>query len=211
MAVLFASVLLGAPSVRADIYRFVDKDGVEHFSNQKLDSRYQLYIREGMNKRRPARHTVRGETRALRPHGGYDYYIREASAIHGLDENLIKAMIRVESNFDASAVSHKGAKGLMQIMPENYPRLGITDPFDPRQSILGGASYLRSMIDRFDGNLRLALAAYNAGPTTVARYRSIPPIRETEEYVAKVINHYFEYRKAARQRHLLEGSYRVVR
>ena len=104
----------------------------------------------------------------------------------GLSFHLLKALIRVESNFDSQAVSKAGAMGLMQIMPENIKALKIRDPFDPRDNILGGALYLKTLIERFEGKLPLALAAYNAGPSVVDKYQAIPPIKETEEYVHKV-------------------------
>ncbi|HUG55235.1 MAG TPA: lytic transglycosylase domain-containing protein [Vicinamibacteria bacterium] len=112
--------------------------------------------------------------------------IQEAAALHGLSASLIRAVIQTESQFNPMAVSRVGAKGLMQLMPITARHVGIENPFDPRENVLGGTKYLSSMLRRFDGNTARALAAYNAGPTTVARYRGVPPYRETQGYVRKI-------------------------
>ena len=115
----------------------------------------------------------------------FDLLIAEASQRYGVDPMLVKAVIKVESNFDPRAVSHAGAKGLMQLMDATGKQLGVADPFDAKQNVEGGAAYLRQMLDRF-GDLSLALAAYNAGPEAVDRYRGIPPYAETQRYVSLV-------------------------
>jgi len=115
----------------------------------------------------------------------FDHLIVEASQRHGVDPSLIKAVIKVESNFNPRAVSSAGAKGLMQLMDATGEQLGVSDPFDARQNIEGGVAYLRQMMDRFD-NLSLALAAYNAGPQAVAKYQGVPPYAETQSYVSLV-------------------------
>jgi hypothetical protein len=124
--------------------------------------------------------------RALPATIAYNDAIKEAADLYELDPNLIRAIIRAESAFNPFAVSRVGAQGLMQLMPEVAEELNVLDPFDPRQNIFGGARYLRSLLDRHDGNLDLAVASYNAGPTAVARYNGIPPYRETRNYVKKV-------------------------
>ena len=173
--------LITAP-VCADIYMYLDSDGILHFTNTPTSSHYKLYIKE-KPKKSPADEAM----------DRYDHIIKEAAYISGISFALIKAMIRVESNFDSEAVSQKGAMGLMQIMPKNFDALEIDDPFDPRENIIGGSVYFQRMMDRYEGKLPLALAAYNAGPSTVDRYRGIPPIKETEEYVKKVMNYYYAY------------------
>jgi len=112
--------------------------------------------------------------------------IQEAAALHGVDADLVKAVIQTESRFDPRAQSGVGAKGLMQLMPRTAKAVGIEDPFDPRQNIFGGVKYLGQMMERYNGNTALALAAYNAGPGNVRRHRGVPPFRETRGYISKI-------------------------
>ncbi len=170
---------------RADIYVYIDSEGVMHFTNTPTSSNYKVYMSESLVRKRPPANIA-----------NYDDVIKEAARRHGLQSSLLKALIHVESYFDPQAVSSKGAMGLMQIMPENLKILNISDPFDPWQNIMGGATYLKSMLDRFRGQLPLALAAYNAGPTAVERYRDIPPYPETEIYVRKVMKYFHLYKKS---------------
>jgi soluble lytic murein transglycosylase-like protein len=116
-----------------------------------------------------------------------------ASKSHGVEPGLVKAVVHAESNFDRRAVSRKGAQGLMQLMPGTARSLGVDDPFDAWQNIYGGTRYLGALIDRYDGNLKLALAAYNAGAKAVTRHGGIPPYRETQGYVRRVLNLYRRY------------------
>jgi len=113
-------------------------------------------------------------------------FIQEAATTHGLSPSLIRAVIQTESRFNPLAVSRVGAQGLMQLMPTTARHVGIENPFDPRENILGGTKYLSTLLDRFKGNTARALAAYNAGPTVVARHRGLPPYRETQGYVRKI-------------------------
>ena len=116
----------------------------------------------------------------------YDDIIGEAARTYDLDPRMIRAVMQAESAFNAMAVSPVGALGLMQLMPAVAEELGVTDPLDPRQNIMGGSKYLKQLLDAHDGNVRLALASYNAGPGNVAKYRAIPPFKETRDYVKKV-------------------------
>lgn len=117
----------------------------------------------------------------------YDAIVAEAAKTYGLDPRIIRAVMQTESSFDATAVSPAGALGLMQLMPAVAAELGVTDPLDPRQNIMGGSKYLKQLLDLHDGNVRLALASYNAGPGNVAKYRAIPPFKETRNYVKNVV------------------------
>ncbi len=178
-------VLISTPGKsHADIYMYLDSNGVLHFSNVPTSSQYRLYIKE-----RPGRTIESGTPKS------YDRIIREAARIHGVSEPLLKAIIKAESNFDPRAVSKKGAKGLMQIMPDNYRSLNILNPFNPRENIMGGAKYFKTLHNRYNGRLPLVLAAYNAGPTVVDKYKSIPPFPETQNYVEKVMKYYYVYKK----------------
>ena len=124
--------------------------------------------------------------RALEPERAYDDIIAEAAAEFDLDPALIRSVMRAESAFNPMVISPAGAQGLMQLMPALAEEMGVVDPFDPRQNIMGGAKYLRWLLDHNRGNIPLTLAGYNAGPTIVAKYRKVPPFRETQNYVKKI-------------------------
>lgn len=126
-----------------------------------------------------------------------DERIQDAAIRSALDPALVKAVIQVESNFKSKATSHKGAKGLMQVMPKTAEALGIQEPFHPTDNLMGACDYLRKLINRYRGNLELALAAYNAGPSNVERFGGIPPFKETQNYVSKVMKLYKELKKSS--------------
>jgi len=176
-------IFTGVLCCHADIYSYIDSDGVLHFTNVPTSSNYKFYLSEN-----PSRVTNKYST------SKYDHFISEASIRYGVSFPLLKALIKIESNFNPKAVSKAGAMGLMQIMPENFEALKITNPFNPRENILGGTLYLKQLMNRFEGKLPLALAAYNAGPTKVERYKKIPPIKETENYVMKIMKSYYLYK-----------------
>jgi soluble lytic murein transglycosylase len=183
LACCIGLLAVAAPAwAESGIYTYVDSRGVTHFSNVPNDSRYTPLVKP---KRVGRRH------RAPR-NGSYDPLIRVTAARHGLPPALVKAVIAAESAFNETAVSRKGAQGLMQLMPATAAELGVTNAFAAEQNVSGGARYLREMMDRF-GNLRYAVAAYNAGPTAVMRYRGIPPYPETRDYVQRVLTYYRHY------------------
>ena len=178
LAALTVLVTLAVPAA-AETFRFVESDGTVHLTNTPTDP---LYIRMGFSG------TDRGWLKLPVPDlAPYAREIREAAARYGVEEALIKAVIRVESAFNTRAVSPKGARGLMQLMPATASMLGVRNAFDPRQNIEGGVRHLRGLIDRFGSDLKLALAAYNAGEQAVVNYGGVPPYRETRDYVARIL------------------------
>jgi soluble lytic murein transglycosylase len=201
LALACLMLLAAASTALADIYSYVDKNGVLHFTNVPTSPKYRVYMREYPVQRSYATLTAGYGKSSLVTIPGtsrfsdqYDHLINEASQLHGVDFPLLKAVIKAESNFNPQAVSSKGALGLMQLMPENVRLLSVRNPFDPRDNIMGGACFLKRQIDRF-GDYSLALAAYNAGPELVDRYRSIPPIEETTTYVRRVMSYYQHLRQ----------------
>jgi len=180
---LLAIVLLApvARPVCADIYRYVDEDGVIHFSNVPNHYRYRLYISDG-----------KMDYQAY--FDRYDKIIRQAARKHGVDSSLIKAVIRAESDFDKHAVSSKGAQGLMQLMPDTAKELEVEDSFDPKENIHAGVRYLKKQLKNFKNDVTLALAAYNAGENAVRRYgHRIPPYKETRTFVDRVLRYWDEF------------------
>lgn len=142
------------------------------------------------------RHVDEGVTKkvGLLPAGNAYFEIIEAAAsTYNLPASLIAAIIKAESRFDPKAISSRGAIGLMQLGFSTRKALKVTNPFDPVQNILAGAKYLRSLLDRFDGDIQMAVAAYNAGPAAVERHKGIPPYQQTRHYVPKVLQYYSEY------------------
>ena len=170
------------------VYRFTDSRGVVHFSNVPIDNRF-----EAIDLRPKATGYSKRAKEKVPDHRGYDRLIRHQAKLHRLDPALVKAVIAAESNFSPFAVSHAGAEGLMQLMPKTARGMGVKDSFKPVENVGGGSRYLREMLDRY-GDLRRALAAYNAGPKAVDRHRGIPPYPETEAYVARVLAYYRGYR-----------------
>ena len=192
-------MILGASSVAsADIYECRGPGGDLHFTNvQQRGQRCRLLVREADVQARRANTAPRRTTSRTRDplrYQRYDAFIREAAVLYQLPEPFIRAVMRVESDYNPNVVSHAGAIGLMQLMPRTAASMGVRDPFDPRQNILGGARYLRILANLFGGDLILTVAAYNAGEGAVMRYRGIPPYAETQRYVRRVLGHYYNYR-----------------
>lgn len=183
MAILVMMTAMSATCLaETEIYFFIDQNGHYHYSNVPTTDRY---VPSKLNFIKDP-----GTSSAGAISSQYDAIIREAATTHGLDFSLVKAVIKAESNFNPNAVSHAGAQGLMQIMPANFESFELADPFDPKQNIKAGTRYLKYLINRYDHDLHLALAAYNAGPGIVDHYRDIPPFRETRGYVQRVLAYY---------------------
>jgi len=166
---------------KADVYRRVDRNGVISFTNVPTNAAF--------TKIDPGSLRLRVHVPIHELEGTIAHHSRQ----HQLDPALISAIIKAESDFDPDAVSRAGAIGLMQLMPDTAVRWDVHDPFNPEENIAGGARYLRYLLDRFHGNLPLALAAYNAGATRVEHYNTLPPFHETRRYVKKVLRFYRLY------------------
>jgi len=170
------------------LYRFEDDQGVVHFTNVPNDPRYRFVRRdpepepEGavLPRRTPAPGALAGGLRT------FAELIRATAERYGVDRRLVEAVVQAESAGNPTAVSPKGARGLMQLMPERAAELGVRDPFDPRENVDGGVRHLRELLQRFGGDVTLALAAYNAGEGAVRAYGGVPPYPETREYVRRV-------------------------
>jgi len=179
-------------SASADVFTFVDASGVTHFSNVPVDPRYEFLLAS------PKEKTRSGEPydqKLLAEAGRYDQVIANAATETALEPELLRAVIAIESGFNSRAVSGAGAAGLMQLMPETARRYGVRDRFDPAQNVHAGAHHLKSLIERYGNDLRLALAAYNAGEKAVDRCgRCIPNYRETQNYVPRVLRVYEKLR-----------------
>lgn len=182
-------------SACADIYWFTDENGVTHFSNVPTDKRYVPFMADGSAGR--ASGPKPGPSPVPRQKEKYSSLIEEIARIYALESALIHAVVSVESAYDATAVSRKGAAGLMQLMPETARRYGVIDRFDPKQNLHGGARYLSDLLRMFNGDLNLSLAAYNSGENNVIKHGNrIPPFPETRHYVPRVLDYYRKYQAA---------------
>lgn len=173
------AVLFGTTASYADIYGYQDKDGHWHFPGLQSGKSYRLRVNAERLKE-------------------YEVIINRASEIFGIESSLIKAVIKAESDFNSAAVSKKGAKGLMQLMPLTADALEVKDPFEPDKNIFGGTRYLKQLLQRFDNDKMLALAAYNAGPETVLLHKGVPPYPETRNFVQRVLSYYRSFRSFSR-------------
>lgn len=181
--------LAASGAAEEPLYRFVDPRGVVHLTNVPNDRRFELI---SVKPTGVVVHRRRARVRPRRHSRAFDAMIVQAGRAHGVPPALIKAVMATESSFDPQAISHKGAMGLMQLMPQTAARLGVRDPFRPEENVHGGTRYLRGLKDRYRDWI-LALAAYNAGPQAVDRYGGVPPFRETRQYVRRIIHYYRRY------------------
>lgn len=195
---LLVSIVLSCPVhiAHADIYQYVDENGVVHFTN----------VPSGRVKKPSKIVTENRKTAssAASPSRGTDNRVRQAESIpvsyvniinasctrFGVDPSLVHAIVKVESDFNPFAISRKGAMGLMQLMPQTANTMNVRNTFSPDENVEGGVKYLRYLLDRYEGNISLALAAYNAGETAVKKWGTIPPYKETQDYVKKILQIY---------------------
>jgi soluble lytic murein transglycosylase-like protein len=197
IALLVAGSCAMATGSWAQIYKWTDENGIVHFSSERPAGntaveafRFPCYASDPSCSAR-----VNWDTVPLN-RAAFPDIIREVSSVHGVEESLIRAIIHAESAYQPDAKSPKGAQGLMQLMPPTQADLGVRDPYDPIENIEGGTRYLAGLLEQFDGDIRLASAAYNAGPGAVERHQGIPPYPETQEYVRRVGILHRRYRAA---------------
>jgi len=184
--------------VWAEIYAYTAEDGTVSLSNVPADARYKLLIPGAQHERENSPEPGRSKAGPVVRNTGYDDAIHQASMTYGLESALLHAVVSAESQYNAKALSPKGAAGLMQLMPETARRYGVSDRFDPRQNLNGGAHYLSDLLRMFNNDVSLALAAYNAGEQAVMRHGNrIPPFRETRLYVPRVLELYQRYQAAS--------------
>ncbi len=188
--VFILSFLLWPALSGADIYRYVDAEGVIHYSNTQPDRRFSLYLREG------PKVAPRKSGAASVDASWMNGYVDRFSRANDLPPALVHAIIKAESNGQRKAVSRKGAKGVMQLMPLTSERLQVGDPFDPIENIEGGIKYIKELLVAFEGDLTNTIAAYNAGPAAVRKYGGVPPYQETRQYVRRVMDLYRQYSAA---------------
>lgn len=182
LCALAAVAICPRPS-HADIYMRRGPDGTLHFSNCPMGTEWKLYAKESKRQYQYASYTTQKKYSRTQ----YDNLIASVARNQGMNPSVIKSIIEVESGYNPYARSSKGAMGLMQLMPQTAQDLGVTDPWDPMENITGGTKYISWLIRKYNGNLMLALAAYNAGPSAVDSYGGIPPYQETADYVRNVL------------------------
>jgi hypothetical protein len=198
-----ASVEAGQPrGGNNNYFKYVDENGVIHITNRPRDKKgdWKLYKSIAANRTGVVRAPGKADsgvsmTLDSEKAHRYDAYIRGAAARYQLPESFVRAVIHTESRFNPRAVSHAGAMGLMQLMPSTAQFLGVTQPFDPRQNIYGGCKLLRLLANRFNGDMVLVAAGYNAGPGAVVKYGGVPPYVETRAYVKSVLRRYYAYER----------------
>jgi soluble lytic murein transglycosylase-like protein len=190
-AILFVVLMSG--SVMADIYRYEDEEGIVHFTDAPTDKRFKIFMRD-LRKDKELRTKLKYAS-SVNP-TEFEQLIKNCSEKYGVNPSLVKAVIHAESGYNPNAVSSKGASGLMQLMPSTAKSLKVVDRFNPKDNVEGGVKYLRFLLDTFRGDVSLAVAAYNAGLSKVAKYGGIPPYNETRVYVSRVLSYMKSYQES---------------
>lgn len=200
VALLSVALLLGLFSsvAQARVYLYQMADGSRMVSDRPLINTKAKLIRRSKDLTNMGHYVARRTIRAKRRMRLWSYFIFEESQKYGIDDSLVKAVIYTESYFNPNATSHKGASGLMQLMPSTAEKYGVSDIYNPRQNIVAGIKHLRYLMKLFPGNLKYVIAAYNAGENAVNKYNGIPPYRETQGYVKKVMKHFKRFQLASR-------------
>jgi soluble lytic murein transglycosylase-like protein len=175
----------------ADIYKYVDEEGVMHFTDAPTDRRFKIFMRD-IKRDRKLRTNFKLGTLYGNP-DEFEPIVKSVALEYGVDKNLVKAVIHAESGYNPNAVSPKGAQGLMQLMPKTARGLSVPNSFDPKDNIRGGVRYLKFLLDTFKGDVTLALAAYNAGLSRVNQYGGVPPFEETRNYISRVLSYQKSY------------------
>ena len=196
--IILGVILFVSTVVHADIYKYVDKDGVVCYTDTPLGKKVNRVYRENSDSTPVQPQLVKADYDVIKDYHGI---VHDKASEYNMDPSLIKAVIKTESNWNSRAISRKGAMGLMQLMPTTASDMNVRNPFNPEENIEGGTKYLKYLLERFNGDLTLALAAYNAGPKTVEKFGFVPPITETKQYVNKVLSLY-----NGKTRHLLTGN-----
>lgn len=200
LAILSAALLFAvfSSSVQARVFLYQMPDGSRLISDYPLINTKAKLVRRGKELKNVGHYAARRTLRAKRRMRLYSYYIYHESQKHGIDDSLVKAVIYTESYFNPNATSHKGASGLMQLMPATAEKYGVSDLYNPQQNITAGIKHLRYLMKLFPDNLKHVIAAYNAGENAVNKYNGIPPYRETRGYVKKVMKHLKRFQLASR-------------
>jgi soluble lytic murein transglycosylase-like protein len=200
LSFLSATLLIGlmSSSVQARAFLYQMPDGSRVVSDRPLINTKAKLVRHSKNLSNMGHYAARRTLRAKRQMRLWSYLIFHQSRKHGVDDSLVKAVIYTESYFNPNATSHKGASGLMQLMPATAAKYGVNDLYNPRQNIIAGIKHLKYLLKLYPKNLKHAIAAYNAGENAVKKYKGIPPYRETQGYVKKVMKHFKRFQLASR-------------
>jgi soluble lytic murein transglycosylase-like protein len=192
---MFAVVCAAPGTVQGDIFTYTDKDGVVHFTNiMPSGKKFKVFLKTpDSRKAKKGVIPVPAKDKSPERFSRYDKYVQEASELYLIPTALIKAVIKVESDYDPHVVSVAGAEGLMQLLPGTAKRMKVKDSFNPRQNIMGGTKYLRILANLFEGDLLLTIAGYHAGEGNVIKYEGIPPFKTTIGYIKRVLKYYVQY------------------